>query len=72
MKSSAQEGESPSQLIDARIEELGDWSETLSRVPLYMQRNSFERRRPPARWLPQIAPACAPRVSAANAWAGPI
>ena len=32
-RSGSQEGESPSQLIDARIEELGDWrGETLSRV----------------------------------------
>jgi hypothetical protein len=32
-KSSAQQVESPSQLIEARIEELGDWrGETLSRV----------------------------------------
>ena len=31
--SSRQEGESPSQLIDARIKELGDWrGETLSRI----------------------------------------
>src|SRR5690348_12694250 len=32
-KSSAENGESPSQLIDAKIEELGDWrGDTLSRV----------------------------------------
>ena len=32
-KSAPQEGESPSQLIDARIEELGDWrGETLGRL----------------------------------------
>ena len=32
-KSGSQEGGSPSQLIDARIEELGDWrGETLSRL----------------------------------------
>jgi hypothetical protein len=32
-KSGAQEGQSPSQLIDARIEELGDWrGETLGRL----------------------------------------
>ena len=32
-KSSAQKGESPSQLIDAKIEDLGDWrGKTLSRI----------------------------------------
>ena len=33
MKSSAQKDESPSQLIDAKIKELGDWrGKTLARV----------------------------------------
>jgi hypothetical protein len=38
-KSSSPEGESPSQLIDARIRELGDWrGETLARVRALIKR----------------------------------
>jgi len=42
-KSSSPEGESPSQLIDARVRELGDWrGETLARVRALIKRADSE------------------------------
>ncbi len=69
-KSSAQKAESPSQLIDARIKELGDWrGKTLSRLRALIKQadpevvEEWKWRKPSHRFIALVEVDCAPGVA---------